>query len=238
MTARLALVLTVALLLVPASASADPARAATTCSDYSNQADAQRGADTRDPDGDGVYCESLPCPCLRPGSTAPPPSSQPAPAPRRKVKRAKVYTARVVAVTDGDTIKVRLAGRRAVTKVRIIGIDTPETKRPGVRVECGGPEASANMKRIAPKGSRVFLRTDPTQDTRDRYGRLLAYVGRNGRDLGRTQIAAGLAKRYVYGGKPFQRATAYKRSQTKAGAAGKGVWGYCGGDFHSDQAGT
>jgi hypothetical protein len=39
------------------------AHAAATCSDYSNQAEAQRAADTRDADGDGVYCEDLPCPC-------------------------------------------------------------------------------------------------------------------------------------------------------------------------------
>ncbi len=37
--------------------------AAATCADYPNQASAQRAADTRDPDGDGIYCESLPCPC-------------------------------------------------------------------------------------------------------------------------------------------------------------------------------
>jgi hypothetical protein len=40
---------------------------ANTCADYPNQAAAQRAADTRDADGDGIYCESLPCPCLRPG---------------------------------------------------------------------------------------------------------------------------------------------------------------------------
>jgi hypothetical protein len=43
------------------------AHAAATCSDYSTQAAAQRAADTRDADGDGVYCEDLPCPCLKPG---------------------------------------------------------------------------------------------------------------------------------------------------------------------------
>jgi hypothetical protein len=41
--------------------------AAATCDDYSNQADAQRAKDTRDADGDGIYCESLPCSCLKPG---------------------------------------------------------------------------------------------------------------------------------------------------------------------------
>jgi len=53
-----------AVLLVPSSASAS------TCSEYNTQADAQRAADTRDADGDGIYCESLPCPCLTPGSTS------------------------------------------------------------------------------------------------------------------------------------------------------------------------
>src|SRR4051795_11572849 len=53
----------------PQAAGAGPgARIAATCSDYSTQADAQRAADTRDPDHDGIYCESLPCPCLKPGS--------------------------------------------------------------------------------------------------------------------------------------------------------------------------
>jgi hypothetical protein len=43
------------------------AHAASTCADYKTQADAQRAADTRDADGDGVYCEDLPCPCLAAG---------------------------------------------------------------------------------------------------------------------------------------------------------------------------
>jgi hypothetical protein len=47
------------------------AHASATCSQYPNQAAAQRAADTRDADGDGIYCEDLPCPCLKPG--APPP---------------------------------------------------------------------------------------------------------------------------------------------------------------------
>jgi hypothetical protein len=45
------------------------ARAASVCGDYPDQAAAQRAADTRDGDGDGIYCESLPCPCLKPGDS-------------------------------------------------------------------------------------------------------------------------------------------------------------------------
>src|SRR4051794_15826506 len=63
-----------ALRLVPATAllacvalGAPHAARANTCADYPNQAAAQRAADARDADGDGIYCESLPCPCLRPG---------------------------------------------------------------------------------------------------------------------------------------------------------------------------
>lgn len=44
-----------------------PAASAATCSDFRNQAEAQRAADSRDTDGDGIYCESLPCPCEKPG---------------------------------------------------------------------------------------------------------------------------------------------------------------------------
>ena len=49
--------------LIPSTASA------ATCSDHSTQAEAQRAADTRDADGDGIYCESLPSPCAKPGSS-------------------------------------------------------------------------------------------------------------------------------------------------------------------------
>jgi len=59
---------------------ADPAAAAT-CADFPNQAAAQAAANTRDADGDGVYCESLPCPCSNAaggGSSAPTPAT-PAP---------------------------------------------------------------------------------------------------------------------------------------------------------------
>jgi hypothetical protein len=61
----LSLLLVVAALACVAVAAPPAARAAT-CADYPNQAAAQRAADTRDADGDGIYCEDLPCPCLNP----------------------------------------------------------------------------------------------------------------------------------------------------------------------------
>lgn len=214
-----------------ASALADGgARASATCSDYENQADAQRAGDTRDADGDGVYCESLPCPCLRPGG-----GGGESPAPRRRpTKRTQVIDARVTSVVDGDTIKVRAyRPRRRSYTVRLIGIDTPETRRPGTPVECGGPEASRSMKRLARRGARVRLTTDPSQDTTDRYGRLLAYAQIGRRQLNVTMISRGWAKVYVYRGKRFRQYSRFARAERRARRAERGVWGQCGGDFHT-----
>jgi hypothetical protein len=79
-TALLMIALLSAILLAPGSASA------ATCSDYSNQAAAQRAADTRDADGDGIYCESLPCPCSTGAGSSPPPAPPPPPPPPAPVK--------------------------------------------------------------------------------------------------------------------------------------------------------
>src|SRR4051812_12858696 len=76
MRRALVLGILVGVLMAPSAAQA------ATCSDYSNQAAAQRAADTRDADGDGVYCESLPCPCLKPGQSTG--GGQPKPQPKRR----------------------------------------------------------------------------------------------------------------------------------------------------------
>jgi hypothetical protein len=79
----------------------------------------------------------------------------------------------------------------------------------------------------------VTLRTDPTQDARDRFGRLLAYVTTTGgRDLGREQVRVGWANVFVFE-RPFQRVGAYRSSARQARAADRGVWGLCGGNFHT-----
>jgi micrococcal nuclease len=134
----------------------------------------------------------------------------------------------------GDTIKVRSVGAssRSYT-VRLIGIDTPETRRPGVAVECGGREASAHMRTIAPAGLRVRLRTDPTQDRTDRYGRLLAYVDPvRGATLQTRMLDAGWATIYVYDRTAFQRLGAFRSAEDRARRAGRGAWKLCEGDFH------
>ena len=77
-------------------------------------------------------------------------------------------------VVDGDTIVVEIDGQRET--VRLIGIDTPETVKPNSPVECFGPEASAEAKRLLPEGTAIRLERDV--EARDDYDRLLAYVYR------------------------------------------------------------
>ena len=77
-------------------------------------------------------------------------------------------------VVDGDTIVVHVGGRDE--RVRLIGIDTPETVDPRKPVQCFGKEASNRTKALLPEGTAVRLERDV--EARDRYGRLLAYVFR------------------------------------------------------------
>jgi len=88
-------------------------------------------------------------------------------------------TATVARVVDGDTIRVRIKGREE--RVRLVGIDTPESVKPGTPVQCFALAASARTKALLPKGSAVRLVRDVEE--RDRYGRLLAYVYRARDDL-------------------------------------------------------
>ncbi len=139
----------------------------------------------------------------------------------------------VTSVVDGDTLKVLLPNG-ARTTVRVIGIDTPETKKPRVPVECGGREATALMTSLA-SGKAASLISDPSQDSVDRYGRLLGYVEVDGRDLGLQLVRAGRADVYVYGRIPFGRVDTYRGAREQARAEVLGVFATCQSDFHSEQ---
>lgn len=126
-------------------------------------------------------------------------------------------------VADGDTIQVQIGNREE--DIRFIGIDTPEVF---LGVECGGPEASASMKRMLRPGDRVRLMRDRSQDNRDHYGRLLRYVEFDGRDLGRQQLRKGWAQVYVFD-QDFRRLGSYRRAAAKARNGNRGVWRECDG---------
>ncbi len=134
----------------------------------------------------------------------------------------------VTRVVDGDTIRFRSRGFD--NTMRLIGIDTPETKRPGYPVQCGGPAASAAAARLMPVGSSIRVVSDPTQDARDRYGRFLGYVYRAGRggprgSVNYALVRRGFAKTYVYGRTPFRYAGQFLAAEIAAKRARRGVWG-------------
>ena len=125
----------------------------------------------------------------------------------------------VAHVVDGDTLDVRLtSGKRE--RIRLIGIDTPE------RGACYSAKATARMRALA-QAKRVVLTGDATQATRDRYGRLLAYVWLpGGKDLGYQLVAGGFAKVYVYD-RPFRRLAAYRNAESSARGTTTGQWKAC-----------
>jgi len=135
----------------------------------------------------------------------------------------------VIEVVDGDTIAILRDGRRE--PIRLIGIDSPETRDPRTVVECFGREASVRAKTLL-VGQRVRIATDPTQDERDRYDRLLAYVWlEDGTFVNQAMVAEGFAYEYTYDA-PYRYQAEFKAAQRLAMEASIGLWSpsTCGGD--------
>jgi micrococcal nuclease len=133
----------------------------------------------------------------------------------------------VTDTTDGDTLRIRIDG--VEEKVRLIGIDTPESVSPSSPVECFGPEASRRLAELAPAGTPVRVVLDA--EARDRYGRLLAYVYRaeDGRFLNLILAAEGYAEELTI--EPNVAHTDDVRSAVSAARrGGLGLWSACTGD--------
>jgi micrococcal nuclease len=127
----------------------------------------------------------------------------------------------VVRVVDGDTVDVNLDG--VTTRVRLIGINTPETVDPNKPVECYGPEASKRAKALL-EGQRVLLEADPSQDDRDRYDRLLRYIWfEDGRLFNMQMVLEGYAYEYTYQ-VPYKYQAVFKAAQRQAEEAQRGLW--------------
>jgi micrococcal nuclease len=140
-------------------------------------------------------------------------------------------SATIAYAVDGDTLRVSLGSR--LEYVRLVGIDTPEDVQPGTGPECGSLEAAASMERLAPEGARVRLRFDSVADHRDRYGRLLAHAFVAGRQLEVAQLRRGWATVYRFDDQQFDGLVRFERAEAAARTRLAGVWGACGGGFHS-----
>jgi micrococcal nuclease len=132
-------------------------------------------------------------------------------------------TARVVRVVDGDTIRVRLPSGEE--PVRYIGIDTPESVKPGSPVECFAKRASAFNARLV-EGERVRLVADVEE--RDRYGRRLAYVYRvrDGLFVNAELVRRGFATAAAYPPNVAHERE-LRRLARRARMSGRGLWSQC-----------
>ena len=127
----------------------------------------------------------------------------------------------VVRAVDGDTIEVLLNGE--LEDVRYIGVDTPETVKPGTPVQCFGPRASHFDHRLV-EHRRVRLVFGV--ERRDVYGRLLSYVYLGDRFVNAELLRRGLARTLTIA--PNDRFAKYfKRLEIGAARAGRGLWGAC-----------
>ena len=131
-------------------------------------------------------------------------------------------------VVDGDTVDAQLTDGRVV-RVRLIGIDAPETG------DCARDQATGYMEQLI-LGRNVTLVSDPTQDAVDQFGRSLFYVDRDDAlDVGQEMIRAGWAEVFVFD-RPFQRLSPYRAAESSAEGDGAGAWRDCDGDFHRSRA--
>lgn len=127
----------------------------------------------------------------------------------------------VVRVVDGDTLTVSIDGEDQT--IRLIGINTPETVDPRKPIECFGKEASAEAKALL-GGRNVYLEADESQDTYDKYQRLLAYVYlEDGTNINKRMIENGFAYEYTYQ-TPYKYQAIFKATEASAKAGGKGLW--------------
>lgn len=127
----------------------------------------------------------------------------------------------VVRVVDGDTVIVARNGIKIT--VRTIGLDTPEVVDPRKPVQCFGREASAHAHQLL-DGTSVTLEYDPTQGTKDKYGRTLAFVYlADGRSFEKTMITEGFGHEYTYR-YPYKYQNEYKTAEKDAREHERGLW--------------
>lgn len=130
----------------------------------------------------------------------------------------------VTRVVDGDTIEARLDGQSDSSKIRLLGINTPESVDPRRAVQCFGKEASAFAKQLM-EGKRITLKEDVQADDHDKYGRLLRNVLlEDGTDVNALLVKEGYAYAYISFPLNKQRKTEMRSLEQEARTAKRGLW--------------
>jgi micrococcal nuclease len=127
---------------------------------------------------------------------------------------------KVIKVIDGDTIEVVV--NKKIEKIRLIGLDTPETVDPRKELECFGIEASEELKNLV-EGKIVKLDSDESQDNKDRYGRLLRYVILDDKNINLYMIENGYGFEYTFKSK-YKYQKEFKEAERNAQKNNLGLW--------------
>lgn len=130
---------------------------------------------------------------------------------------------RVTEFADGDTIVVDMNGRNE--RIRMIGVDTPETHDPRKNVECFGKAASEFTKQLIGDGT-VRLEADSLSTNRDRYDRLLRYVYTADNKLIQAEIIKN-GYGFAYTSFPFTKLEEFRQYEKEAREQGRGLWSGC-----------
>lgn len=162
------------------------------------------------PDGARTSASTSTIPAIRPGSSAA--ATRPG------------TPATVVRIVDGDTLVADVGGREE--RVRLIGIDTPETVDPRKPVQCFGREASAYAAQLLPPGTSITLVADV--EPRDRYQRTLSYVYRNSDNLfvNLALVNDGYARLATYPPN-VAHVEEFRNAEQSARTANRGLWSAC-----------
>lgn len=131
------------------------------------------------------------------------------------ITRNEIPTYKVTSITDGDTIRVMYNGKEE--KVRLIGIDTPETD------ECFNQEATKKMSSLV-ESKNIRIEFDNSQSERDKYGRLLLYIWQGDVFINDVMIREGYAHEYTYN-LPYKYQAQFKKAEQEARENKKGLWG-------------
>lgn len=129
----------------------------------------------------------------------------------------------VVTVFDGDTIAVNMDGN--TEKIRLIGVDTPETHHPDFGPQCYGVEAT-NFTKSQVSGKQVKLVADDKGTNRDKYERLLRYVYLpGGQMLNKELVRQGYG--FAMLSFRFSLLDEFALLQSRAALTNRGLWGAC-----------
>ncbi len=169
---------------------------------------------------------SLPACTADEPATPPADESGPATTTARDPSDRADANARMVRVVDGDTIVVDVDGREE--RVRLIGIDTPESVAEERPDQCYGVEASDEVKRLLPEGTELVLERDV--EPRDQYDRLLAYVYRAEDELFVNEVLVRDGFAGILNYPPNDTyAERFRSLEAAARQQGTALWGVCGG---------